>query len=303
MIKEQHSNKSFRFLLFSRTLPYFLVRYLLGLAMMFYGFTKIMNTQFVILPTSVWLSPLEGLTGKNITWAFLGFSPWFQSLLGILEFVPAFFLLFRRTAFVGAIFLLPLTLSVTLINFALQLWTETQVISSVLLALNLTVLIFDYDKIRSIVKLIFPFEFKCQLQSIEIIVGVIATVLLVFLGYKQLIDYKSDSNELTGDWFNKQPYEWTKVYSVRNDSMVFGEGHRIYFMPFGMLEEQQGLNKSFNDKYYEYDQANKSLAFRWMDNDSLIDLYQVQFTKDTLKLFINDANNMVFVKRQINGKQ
>lgn len=303
MIKEQHSNKSFRFLLFSRTLPYFLVRYLLGLAMMFYGFTKIMNTQFVILPTSVWLSPLEGLTGKNITWAFLGFSPWFQSLLGILEFVPAFFLLFRRTAFVGAIFLLPLTLSVTLINFALQLWTETQVISSVLLALNLTVLIFDYDKIRSIVKLIFPFEFKYQLQSIEIIVGVIATVLLVFLGYKQLIDYKSDSNELTGDWFNKQPYEWTKVYSVCNDSMVFGEGHRIYFMPFGMLEEQQGLNKSFNDKYYEYDQANKSLAFRWMDNDSLIDLYQVQFTKDTLKLFINDANNMVFVKRQINGKQ
>lgn len=302
MIKEQHSNKSFRFL-FSRTLPYFLVRYLLGLAMMFYGFTKIINTQFVILPTSVWLSPLEGLTGKNITWAFLGFSPWFQSLLGILEFVPAFFLLFRRTAFVGAIFLLPLTLSVTLINFALQLWTETQVISSVLLALNLTVLIFDYDKIRSIVKLIFPFEFKYQLQSIEIIVGVIATVLLVFLGYKQLIDYKSDSNELTGDWFNKQPYEWTKVYSVRNDSMVFGEGHRIYFMPFGMLEEQQGLNKSFNDKYYEYDQANKSLAFRWMDNDSLIDLYQVQFTKDTLKLFIDDANNMVFVKRQINGKQ
>jgi hypothetical protein len=72
-----------------------------------------MNTQFVIIPTSVWLTPLEGLTGKNITWAFLGFSPWFQTLLGLLEFVPAFFLLFTRTAFIGSIFLLPLTLGVT----------------------------------------------------------------------------------------------------------------------------------------------------------------------------------------------
>lgn len=303
MIKEQHSNKSISYLLFSRTLPYFLVRYLLGLGMMFYGFTKIMNTQFVIIPTTVWLTPLERLTGKNITWAFLGFSPWFQTLLGMLEFVPAFFLLFTRTAFIGSIFLLPLTLSVTLINFALQLWPETQLISAVFLALNLIVLGFDYHKIMAIVKLIFPVGVKPKLQSIEIALGLIVTALLIFFSYTQLSEYKNDTNQLTGDWFNKKPIEWTMVHDTSNYSVKLGEVYKLYFMPFGTLEEQIGTEKLFNEKYYEYDETKQSLAFKWMENDSLISLYQVQLIADTLKLNIDDMNSLVFVKREINSKQ
>lgn len=303
MKKEQHSNKSINSLLFSRTLPYFLVRYLLGLGMMFYGFTKIMNTQFVIIPTTVWLTPLEELTGKNITWAFLGFSPWFQTLLGLLEFVPAFFLLFTRTAFIGSIFLLPLTLSVTLINFALQLWPETQLISGVFLALNLIVLGFDCHKIMAIVKLIFPIGVKPKLQSIEIVVGLIVTALLTFFFYTQLSEYKNDANQLTGDWFNKKPIEWTMVHNTSNESVKLGDVYKLYFMPFGTLEEQIGTEKSFNEKYYEYDETKQSLAFKWMENDSLISLYQVQLTADTLKLNTDDMNSLVFVKREINSKQ
>jgi hypothetical protein len=303
MIKEQPASKSINSLLFSHTLPYFLARYLLGSGMMFYGFTKIMNTQFVILPTTVWLTPLEGLTGKNITWAFLGFSPWFQTLLGLLEFVPAFFLLFTRTAFVGAIFLLPLTLGVTLINFALQLWPETQLISALFLSLNLIVLGFDYHKVIGIVKLAFPVGVKPKLQSIEIVLGLIVTALLVFFSYTQLSEYKNDSNQLTGDWFNKKPTEWMMVHRISNDSIMSGEEYKLYFMPFGTLEEQRGTENSFNEKYYEYDETKQSLAFKWMENDSLISLYQVQLTADTLKLKVDDMNSLVFVKREINSKQ
>ncbi|MFN3445922.1 MAG: hypothetical protein ACK44D_09290 [Bacteroidia bacterium] len=261
-----------------------------------------MNTQFVILPTTVWLTPLESLAGKNITWAFLGFSSWFQTLLGLLEFVPAFFLLFRRTAFVGAIFLLPLTLSVTLINFALQLWPQTQIISALFLSLNLIVLSIDYHKVIGIVKLAFPVSVKPKLQSIEIALGLIVTALLVFFSYTQLSEYKNDSNQLTGDWFNKKPTEWMMVYRISKDSVIIGEEYKLYFMPFGTLEEQRSTENSFNEKYYEYDETKQSLAFKWMENDSLISLYQVQLTADTLKLKVDDMNSLVFVKREINSK-
>jgi hypothetical protein len=278
-----------------------LTRYLLAVGMMYYGFTKIMNTQFVILPTTVWLTPLESLAGKNITWAFLGFSSWFQTLLGLLEFVPAFFLLFRRTAFVGAIFLLPLTLSVTLINFALQLWPQTQIISSVFLGLNIAVLCFEYNKITTILKLIFPAGIKLKWQSLEIFIGVLVAVTLVFYCYGQLVEYKNDSNQLTGAWFDKEPIEWTMVYKVQNDSIVLGEYRKLYFMPFGMLEEHDGSNRSFNEKYYEFDETKNTLTFKLMDNDSLVNQYNVQLLNDTLKLQADSINSFVYIKRQING--
>lgn len=277
-----------------------IMRYVLGLGMMYYGFTKIMHTQFVVLPTSVWRTALADLTGKNITWAFLGYSVWFQTLLGLLEFVPAFFLLFRRTSFMGALFLFPMVLSVTLINFGMDLWPQTQVIASVFLALNIGLLCLEYPKIESILRLIFSEGIELKKQRIELILGVVVSSLLVIYCYAQLSEYKNDSNELTGSWMNKKPYEWVRLAVFKTDTIESELGQKLCFMPFGMLEEHYGNTYLFGEKYYEYDTLKNTLTLRFTENDSIANSYSVRIDSDTLTLTKDSGSKSIFIKQQIN---
>jgi hypothetical protein len=119
------------------------VSLLLALGMMPYGVSKLLDFQFQV-GASVYALPLGAASGTSLTWAFLGYSPVFQVLLGVFETVPALLLLFARTRRLGAVLLFPVLLNVVLINYFLDLWPQTQLISSVLLALNLFLLACDY---------------------------------------------------------------------------------------------------------------------------------------------------------------
>lgn len=70
---------------------YLIIRYVLGLIMLAYGWIKILGFQF-ILPADVYEYQLKDLDGITLTWAFLGFSTWFSILLGLAEFIPALLL-------------------------------------------------------------------------------------------------------------------------------------------------------------------------------------------------------------------
>jgi hypothetical protein len=132
-----------------------ITRYLLGIVMIPYGLTKILRTQFVLTGFSLTqLQPLESIPGTTLAWAFLGHSLWFQVLLGFLDLIPAILLLFRRTTLLGAVLMLPVTINVFLINYALDLWVGTKVIGGGLLILNILVLIFHWTKIKSMFKVI-----------------------------------------------------------------------------------------------------------------------------------------------------
>lgn len=118
-------------------------RYVLGLIMIAYGSIKILEIQFV-LPQSVYDVPLKDLDGVALAWAFLGFSSWFTVLLGIIEFIPATLLLFRRTKLVGALLLLPSTFSVFLINNAYKFLPHMRLFTATLLMMNLILLAVHY---------------------------------------------------------------------------------------------------------------------------------------------------------------
>lgn len=113
-----------------------LVRCLLGLIMMLYGLQKITDLQIQL---SAWdyAQPLIRTPGTSLTWAFLGYQPWFQSLTGFLEAIPGLMLLSRRFWRLGALLLFPVLLNVVLINWAMDLWLDTRILSLVLLALNI----------------------------------------------------------------------------------------------------------------------------------------------------------------------
>jgi hypothetical protein len=115
------------------------LRYALALGMAPYAISKLANFQFQV---SAWqyAQPISELSGKVLTWAFLGYQPWFQFLMGVLEFVPTVLLTFRRTWRLGALLMFPVLMNVTLTNFALDLWDQTKVISSLLFAMNVILL-------------------------------------------------------------------------------------------------------------------------------------------------------------------
>lgn len=118
-------------------------RWALGVGMLPYGVSKLFDFQFQV-QASDYARPLGELSGKLLTWAFLGYSPVFQVLLGALETIPAILLLFRKTRRIGALFLFPVLLNVTLTNYFLDLWPATQRISTVMLALNTFLILCDW---------------------------------------------------------------------------------------------------------------------------------------------------------------
>lgn len=123
-------------------------RLVLGLGMLPYGISKLFNLQFQVGASS-YAQPLGDVPTATLTWAFLGYSPAFQFLLGSLETIPAILLLFARTRRLGALLLFPVVLNVALFNHFLDLWPSTQLISAVFLALNTFLLLYDFRLYRN----------------------------------------------------------------------------------------------------------------------------------------------------------
>jgi hypothetical protein len=124
-------------------------RYFLALGMIPYAVNKILRYQFQVSAWS-YAQSLNNTPGTMLTWAMMGFAPWFQALLGVVELVPAVLLLNARTRRIGALLMFPVVLNVALINFALHLWFDTRIISAVLLAVNLFLLLIDFNFYRSL---------------------------------------------------------------------------------------------------------------------------------------------------------
>ena len=118
-------------------------RILLGIGMVPYAVNKILDYQFQV---SAWSygQQLGNVPGRALLWATMGYSPALQVFLGVLELVPAILLLFARTRRIGALAMFPVVLNVALLNFALDLWHDTKIISSGMLALNVFLLLYDW---------------------------------------------------------------------------------------------------------------------------------------------------------------
>jgi hypothetical protein len=121
-----------------------LLRYALGIIILVYAYVKIINFQFTI-PDEFKSVPIGEADGVLLTFSFFGHSSWFSFLLGIAELIPAVFLFFKRTAFLGALLLFPVLSFIFLINIAYDFVPVMKVWTASLLSLNL-ILLFYYKK-------------------------------------------------------------------------------------------------------------------------------------------------------------
>ncbi|MBX2840671.1 MAG: DoxX family membrane protein [Flammeovirgaceae bacterium] len=159
-----------------------ILRYSLGLIMVAYGLIKIMGIQFE-LSDSVYESPLKELDGVTLTWAFLGYSPFFSRFIGFLEFIPGAMLLFNRTKLIGAILLLPSLVAVVILNNAFGFLLHMQIFTFFLFLINCTILIFNHKIFyNTIMRLL---ERNPKRQFVEmilnlILIGIIFCLILCF---------------------------------------------------------------------------------------------------------------------------
>lgn len=285
-----------------------ITRYLLGIAMIPYALTKILRTQFVLTGFSLTqLQSLESIPGPTLTWAFLGHSLWFQVLLGFLELIPALLLLFRRTTLLGATLMLPVTLNVFLINYALDLWVGTKVVGSGLLILNILVLIFHWAKIKSILMVILNRGIQVKFTKIETAINIIVIAVVGYFASVPLIENRNQRNELTGDWLSRQPIEWLLEKEESGDSTLASRDLKVYFGPYGKYDEAGASSYSY-DVSYTVDVAKRIVALKYDDGNIENCKYEL-ISEDELKIYrladsiSNDTITQYFKRRIINQKQ
>jgi hypothetical protein len=211
---------------------YHAARYLLGSVMLYYAMVKILNVQFQVSPFT-YTRPLDQVPGRMLAWAYLGYAPWFQRLLGIAEFVPALLLFFRRTARFGAVLIFPVLLHVMLVNFALDLWHDTKIISCQLLGLDIYLLINQWTYLRETLAKILeaPSPARPVFRWAEAIIPLVVVIVLCVNHY---YDYERDAR-LISDFTGTRQINGAGAWAVEDlsidgrNAMPEGQRARLYF--------------------------------------------------------------------------
>jgi len=278
--------------------------YLLGLGMLPYALTKLFRTQFIVFPFHQWSEPLKDISGITLTWAFLGYSKWFTILLGVLEFLPAILLLFRKTRLLGAIIILPVILNVFLTNIALELWQGTQIVSGFFLILNLLILVLNISVLKNFVINILSIGSIKKLK-IEIGINIVLIGIVSSLFFGELIDYIGERNFLTGDWYNARPNYWlvkeTSEANMKiNQDRKYEEDYiRYYFHPDDYITEFLPASADYQNKRYKVDEEKKILKiFTQQKSDTLKGKYIL--VNDTVMIWsLENGKDLTLLKKTL----
>ena len=79
---------------------------------------------------------------------------WYWNFLGFMQLLVALLLLIPRTTFLGAIIYLPIVINIFIIVTSMG-FTGTPFIAGLMLIANVYLLIWDYDKLKGVIRIIF----------------------------------------------------------------------------------------------------------------------------------------------------
>ncbi len=97
---------------------YGLIRYWLAAAICCYGFAKILEVQFMGADEIILRDSLLGdVSGNYLTWYYFNFSHPFMLITGVVQIAGSLLLLFRKTTLAGIFVLLPVMITIVMIDF------------------------------------------------------------------------------------------------------------------------------------------------------------------------------------------
>lgn len=115
----------------------FVMRLVLGVALLKYGFIKVFPIQFGLPPLALLNEPVGNSSATLLFWSVYGLNPAFVMTLGWTEVVAGLLLLFRRTAFAGAVLAFAIMTNVALLDLSFDVPVKLYSLSLVAIALVL----------------------------------------------------------------------------------------------------------------------------------------------------------------------
>lgn len=92
-------------------------RFLLASIILLYAIGKLLGTQ--LQSSILWQGDELGkMSGFELTWAFFGYSKFYNSFIAFSQIIASFLLLFRRTTLLGACLLLPILINIVVIDYS-----------------------------------------------------------------------------------------------------------------------------------------------------------------------------------------
>jgi hypothetical protein len=244
-------------------------RHLLGLFMIFYGLPKLFggffDYQLFALDTK-----LGDVSEFELAWYFYGKNRWQELFSGLMEFIPGILLLNRRTYYLGAIILLPVTAQVFILNLFFKIGGVTFPAAMILLACNVYILYSQKEKIIQFIKsldfspaVIFSGKTRLFLKACKWAIILLAVALIgmrtksVFFKSDYLVKYE----RLVGMYMLEEMKKNNAPYTPADDSLYYKD---LY------IERQSRWNilRRFN---------NKTDAF----------ILELNHTNDSITLYIN----------------
>ena len=139
------------------------VRYFLASVMLLYGLNKLFLVQMIYPQLSYFYTPLGDFKPMDLAWTFVGYSAAYQFIGGLLEFVSAILIFFRRTLVLGLLIFLGVMSNVLMLNYLYGVAVKTFSTTLVIMGLFL---LFEY--IPKIVKfLIFQRATKIEVRELH----------------------------------------------------------------------------------------------------------------------------------------
>jgi hypothetical protein len=139
---------------------YSIIRYTVAFNLAGFGWKKLFGLQFVV-PASIASMPMNQQSGEWLTWYYFGHSYTFGVILGLIQIVGAYLLLFRKTILAAAFILFAFMVNLMLINIFYQM-NAGALLQSVLLTMGVVFLILsDYKRLVE-----FFFKVKTNIPAI-----------------------------------------------------------------------------------------------------------------------------------------
>lgn len=92
-----------------------ILRYVVALLVITYGFAKLNGSQFTILDSEL-DKPLGQVSGFWLTWYYFGYSKVYGNLIALTQVLGGVLLMFRRTTLLGCCLLLPIIANIILVD-------------------------------------------------------------------------------------------------------------------------------------------------------------------------------------------
>lgn len=124
-----------------------LVRYYLAVILIYYGFAKIIKTQFPFPFMDRLFQSYGDSSPMGLLWTFMGYSTAYNFFTGTCEALAGFLLFFRRTKLLGALLSIAVMSNIVMLNFSYDV--PVKLLSMHLLFMSFFLLIPDWQRIMN----------------------------------------------------------------------------------------------------------------------------------------------------------